>query len=99
MFALTNDFDEQLTRLVVAPHYRFVGSGIIWPDLGSARITTITASQGSPPERDDRLDADVFRLTLDPGTTVTYVAELRTPSLPQTLSLGARRLQRQFARA
>ena len=25
----------------------------------------------------------MFRLTLDPGTTVTYVAELRTPSLPQ----------------
>src|SRR5271155_394124 len=83
VFALTNDSDEQLTRLVVAPHFRFVGSGILWPDLGSARITTITASQGNAPERDDALDADVFRLTLDPGTTVTYVAELRTPSLPQ----------------
>ena len=83
VFALTNDFDEQLTRLIVAPHFRFVGSGIIWPDLGSARITTITASQGNAPERDDALDADVFRLTLDPGATVTYVAELRTPSLPQ----------------
>ncbi len=83
VFALTNDSDEQLTRLVVAPHFRFVGSGIVWPDLGSARITTITASQGDAPEREDRLDADVFRLTLDPGTTVTYVAELRTPSLPQ----------------
>jgi diguanylate cyclase (GGDEF)-like protein/PAS domain S-box-containing protein len=83
VFALTNDSDEQLTRLVVAPHFRFVGSGIVWPDLGSARITTITASQGNAPERDDALDADVFKLTLDPGTTVTYVAELRTPSLPQ----------------
>ena len=41
VFALTNDSDEQLTRLVVAPHFRFVGSGILWPDLGSARITTI----------------------------------------------------------
>ena len=28
-------------------------------------------------------NSDVFRLTLDPGTTVTYVAELRTPNLPQ----------------
>ena len=80
MFALTNDSDEQLTRLIVAPHYRFVGSGVVWPDLGSARITTITASEGNPPEREDMLDADVFRLTLDPGTTVTYVAELRTPT-------------------
>ena len=83
VFALTNDSDEQLTRLVVAPHFRFVGSGVVWPDLGSSRITAITASQGAPPEREDQLDADVFRVTLDPGATVTYVAELRTPSLPQ----------------
>ena len=83
VFALTNDTDEQLTRLIVAPHYRLVGSGVIWPDLGSTRITTITASEGNPPERDDRVDSDVFRLTLDPGTTITYVAELRTPNLPQ----------------
>ena len=83
VFALTNDSDEQLTRLVVAPHYRFVGSGVLWPDLGSQRITTITASQGSPPEREDQVNADIFRVTLDPGTTVTYVAELRTTTLPQ----------------
>ena len=83
VFALTNDSDEQLTRLLVAPHYRFVGSGVIWPDLGSARITTITASQGNPPVRQDKLDADVFLLTLDPGTTVTYVAEMKSPALPQ----------------
>ena len=83
VFALTNDSDEQLTRLIVAPHFRLVGSGVVWPDLGSSRITTITASQGQAPEREDNPQADVFRLTLDPGTTVTYVAELRTPSLPQ----------------
>ena len=83
VFALTNDSEEQLTRLIVAPHFRFVGSGLIWPDLGSSRMTTITASQGAAPEREDSADSDVFRLTLDPGTTVTYVAELRTPNLPQ----------------
>ena len=83
VFALTNDSDEQLTRLIVAPHFRFVGSGVVWPDLGSSRIATITASQGSPPEREDNPESDVFRLTLDPGATVTYVAELRTPALPQ----------------
>ncbi len=83
VFALTNDSDEQLTRLIVAPHFRLVGSGVVWPDLGSSRITTITASQGQAPDREDNAQADVFRLTLDPGTTVTYVAELRSPSLPQ----------------
>jgi len=83
VFALTNDTDEQIERLVVAPHFRLVGSGVIWPDLGASRISAITASQGFPPEREESADADVFRLTLDPGTTVTYVAELRAASLPQ----------------
>jgi diguanylate cyclase (GGDEF)-like protein/PAS domain S-box-containing protein len=83
VFALTNDTDEQLTRLLVVPHYRFVGSGVVWPDLGSTRIATITASQGDPPEREDVADADVFQLNIDPGATITYVAELRTAKLPQ----------------
>ena len=83
VFALTNDTIEQIERLLVAPHFRLVGSGVIWPDLGASRITAITASQGFPIEREENPDADVFRLTLDPGTTVTYVAELRTPNLPQ----------------
>jgi len=83
VLALTNDTEEQVERLIVAPHFRLVGSGVIWPDLGASRVSTITASQGFPPEREESTDADVFRLTLDPGTTVTYVAELRTPNLPQ----------------
>ena len=82
-FALKNDSDEQLTRLIVAPHFRLVGSGVNWPDLGSQRITTITASQGDAPQRQDEADVDVFSVTLDPGATVTYVAELRTPDVPQ----------------
>lgn len=83
-FALTNDSDEQIDRLLVSPHYRLSGSGVIWPDLGSSRIVAITASQGIRPEREeDNKDADVFLITLDPGTTVTFVAELRTPNVPQ----------------
>ncbi|MDJ1157861.1 EAL domain-containing protein [Chelatococcus sp. SYSU_G07232] len=83
VFALTNDTDEQIDRLLVAPHYRLVGSGVVWPDLGASRIAAVTASQGIRPEREDSADADVFTITLDPGTTVTFVAELRTPNLPQ----------------
>ena len=83
VFALTNDTDEQIERLLVAPHFRLVGSGVLSPDLGAIRISAITASQGFPPESEESEDADIFRLTLDPGTTVTYVAELRTPNLPQ----------------
>ena len=83
VFALTNDTDEQVDRLLVAPHFRLVGSGVIWPDLGSSRIAAITASEGIRPEREESPDADVFLITLDPGATVTYVAELLTPNLPQ----------------
>jgi diguanylate cyclase (GGDEF)-like protein/PAS domain S-box-containing protein len=60
-----------------------VGSGLIWPDLGLSRIVTITPSSGDPPERLDNPTADVFRVTLDPGTVITFVAELRSPNLPQ----------------
>ncbi len=83
VFALTNDTDEQIDRVLVAPHFRLVGSGVIWPDLGGSRIAAITASQGIRPDRDDNLEADQFNITLDPGATVTYVAELRGPNIPQ----------------
>ena len=60
-----------------------VGSGLIWPDLGQSRIVYITPSSGDPPERQDSSDADVYRITLDPGTVLTFVAELRASNLPQ----------------
>ena len=58
----------------------------LWPDLGATRIIAVTASQGSSPERQAATDADVFQLTLDPGTTVTYVAESRRPICPSSIS-------------
>jgi diguanylate cyclase (GGDEF)-like protein/PAS domain S-box-containing protein len=83
VFALANNGDEQIDRLIVAPHYRMVGSGLIWPDLGLSRIAYITPSAGDQPERQDSPIADIFRVTLDPGTVITYVVELRTDKLPQ----------------
>jgi len=83
VFALANNTDDQLDRLIVAPHYRMVSSGLLWPDLGLSRIATITPSTGDRPERQENPTADVFRITLDPGAVVTYVAELRTDKLPQ----------------
>jgi len=83
VFALANNTDDQLDRLIVAPHYRIVSSGLLWPDLGLSRIATITPSIGDRPERQESATADIFRITLDPGSVVTYVAELRTDKLPQ----------------
>src|SRR6201994_4327128 len=83
VFALANNTDDQLDRLIVAPHYRIVSSGLLWPDLGQSRIATITPSTGDRPERQDNPITDVFRVTLDPGSIVTFVMELRTDKLPQ----------------
>ena len=83
VFALSNSGDEQIDRLIVIPHYRMVGSGVFWPDLGLSRVAAITPSSGERPERQDSAVADIFRITLDPGTVITYVAELRTDKLPQ----------------
>jgi len=83
VFALTNNSDEQIDRLIVVPHYRMVGSGLIWPDLGLSRLASITPSTGDRPVRQESTSSDIFRVTLDPGTVITFVAELRSDRLPQ----------------
>src|SRR5690606_13100634 len=83
VFALANTTDQQLDRLIVAPHFRLAGSGLIWPDLGSTRIAAITPSEGFALDREASSDADVFLVTLNPGSVVTFVAELSSTRLPQ----------------
>ncbi|CUW42977.1 sensory box protein [Brucella vulpis] len=82
-FSIANPTDEQIDRLIVAPHFRLVGSGVIWPDLGSPRIASITPSEGFALDRQPSADADVFRITLNPGSVITFVAELSSHNLPQ----------------
>ncbi|TGQ63641.1 EAL domain-containing protein [Mesorhizobium sp. M00.F.Ca.ET.186.01.1.1] len=83
VFALANTTDQQLDRLIVAPHFRLVNSGIFWPDLGATRIAAITPSEGFALDRQTSPDADVFRVTLNPGSVITFIAELASPKLPQ----------------
>ena len=83
VIALANNSDDQIDRLLVAPHYRLVGSNLLWPDLGKSRIVTITPSSGDRPDKIDNPTADIYRVTLDPGSVVTYVIELSTERLPQ----------------
>ncbi|EHS49163.1 diguanylate cyclase/phosphodiesterase with PAS/PAC and periplasmic/7TM domain sensor(s) [Rhizobium sp. PDO1-076] len=83
VFALANVSEEQLERVIVAPHFRLAGSRMFWPDLGSQRILAITPSEGFALDRVASPDADVFRITLNPGAVITFVAELATPNLPQ----------------
>jgi diguanylate cyclase (GGDEF)-like protein/PAS domain S-box-containing protein len=83
VFALANSGDTQIDRLIVVPHYQMGGSGLFWPDLGLSRVVDITPSSGDRPDRQDSATADIFRVTLDPGAVITFVAELRTDKLPQ----------------
>ena len=83
IFALTNDAEVQLQRVLVAPFFRLPGSGILNPDLGSGRLRALTPSSGVPPVRLTDRESDVFELVLDPGSTVTFVAELNGSRLPE----------------
>ncbi len=82
-FALQNDSNEVIERVLVAPRFKLAGSGVFWPDLASVRIEAITASHGFRPEREEGTEADLFAITLDPGAIVTFVAELRGSRLPE----------------
>ncbi len=76
VFALTNPSDKPLERWLTADRYTHVGSGVVWPDLDARRIEAVTPSIGFVPERIKSDRADIFRITLEPGQTITYVAEL-----------------------
>jgi hypothetical protein len=83
-FALSNPSDESVERLIVAPRCRSLGD-LLWPDLGKSHVAAITADAGAPPEREESAVADVFRVTLNPGTVTTFVLEMRTEDLPELL--------------
>lgn len=76
VFALKNGTDKPIVRWLIAQRYTLVGSSVFWPDLDSGRIAAVTPSIGFRPERiaDDR--ADIFRMTIEPGAAITFIAEM-----------------------
>ncbi len=76
VFALSNPTDKPVERWVTADRYTLSGSGVVWPDLDARRIEAVTPSIGFVPQRVKSDRADVFALTLEPGQTITYIAEL-----------------------
>ncbi len=76
VFALTNPSDKPIERWLAADRYTLSGSGIVWPDLDARRIEAVTPSIGFVPQRIKSDRTDIFALTLEPGQTITYVAEL-----------------------
>ena len=56
---------------------------MFWPELDAGRIAAVTPSLGFRPEplKSDR--ADMYRLNLEPGQTITFAAELSSPQVPR----------------
>ncbi|MDA8870758.1 EAL domain-containing protein [Rhizobiaceae bacterium] len=82
-FTLANTDDRQIDRVIVVPHYRLPGSRLLRPDLGASRIVAITPSEGFALDRQPSEEADVFALTLEPESVVTFVAELAGNGVPR----------------
>jgi len=82
VFALSNPTTERITRWLVAPRYTLANSRVLSPELDAGRIAAITPSLGFRPERMKSDRADMFRLSLDPGQTVTFAAEMSSRQVP-----------------
>jgi len=84
VFALSNPTDKAVVRFLSAQRYDIVSSGVFKPDLDAPRITNVTPSLGFRPERIDDYDfLDIYRLSIEPGTTVTFIVELASASVPR----------------
>ena len=83
VFALHNPTDKPIERWLTAERYTVIGSSVIWPDLDALRIETVTPSLGFLPDRVKSDRADIFRITLEPGQTITYAAELASERIPR----------------
>lgn len=83
VFALKNQTDKQMVRWVTADRYNIVGSRVLRPDLDARRLVNLTPSVGFLPLRVPNDDVDIFSITLEPGATVTFVAELSNSRFPR----------------
>ena len=101
VFALRNPTSKPIERWLLANRYTMAGSGVIWPDLDARRIEAITQSEGFAAERVRNDRADIFRISIEPGRTVTFVVELASErvaklSLWKPLTVEQRHRDRQL---
>jgi len=74
-FALVNSTNSVIKPLIVVPRRGFVGTGLMWPIIGGETVLSITASTGAEPEPVFGRPG-IYRLSVDPKQTVTYVVEI-----------------------
>jgi diguanylate cyclase (GGDEF)-like protein/PAS domain S-box-containing protein len=84
VFALSNPTEKSVVRFLTAQRYDIVGSRVTKPDLDAPRIANVTPSLGFRPERNEDYEhLDIYRLSIEPGTTVTFIVELASASVPR----------------
>ncbi|MEG6508751.1 EAL domain-containing protein [Methyloligella sp. 2.7D] len=83
VFALANPTKQRMVRWLIAPRYSLTNSGLYWPELDSDRVSAVTPSLGFKPERVPNNRADIFRVSLEPGQTITFAAELASKDVPR----------------
>jgi diguanylate cyclase (GGDEF)-like protein/PAS domain S-box-containing protein len=88
-FALHNTTDKQVERWLVIDRYNPAASGVLLPDLDARRILKVSHSRGYAPEvvKSDR--ADVIRIILEPGRTVTFAVELASDRIASVQLWGS----------
>jgi diguanylate cyclase (GGDEF)-like protein/PAS domain S-box-containing protein len=84
VFALSNPSDKSVVRFLTAQRYDIIASHVTKPDLDAPRITNVTPSLGFRPERNEDYDhLDIYRISIEPGATVTFIVELASASAPR----------------
>lgn len=74
-FSLANTTNSVIKPLIVVPQRGLVGTGLIWPIIGGRTVLSIsTASEAKPEVVFGR--PGVYRLSVEPGQTSTYVVEI-----------------------
>jgi len=81
-FALVNEDKTPLTRIISTPAQTILGSGIVWPDLVDAAMTSLRADKASANITQLRQRGGAFQVTLKPDETVLLTAtfERRLPA-------------------
>ena len=76
VFALTNNSNKSLERILVFPNERAGYLSSLWRKHEPDRIIAVSTNKGAAPTREAANEADVFRVTIDADSTVTVVVEL-----------------------
>ena len=82
VFAIHNPTDRAVERWLTAERYQLIGSGFVLPDLDQPRLSSVTPSVGYVPERVPNDRTDIFKISIGPGQTITYVAEISSERFP-----------------